>query len=64
MDRQRAKQQAVDERKDRRVGADAEGQRQNRDARYDWSGAEYANGDTQVLHGPSSRRAAATSIAI
>ena len=48
-DRQRAEQKAVDEGKDRGVGPDAEGERQNRNASDDRSGAEHTNGDPQIL---------------
>ena len=50
-DGKRTQQQAVDERENRGVRADAERERKDRDGRHDGRRAERAKGEAEILHG-------------
>ena len=49
-DGQRLEEQAVDEREDRCIRADAEGEREDCDGREDWRRAKLARGDAKIGH--------------
>src|SRR5262245_62256920 len=53
VNRKRAQHQAVDERKHRRVCADAERQGENRDRRHDRRRTKRPEGEPEIVHGSS-----------
>ena len=56
LDRQRTQQQPVHEGEDRGVGADAQGQGEEGDARDDWCRAQRTDGEPDILKQGGLRR--------
>ena len=55
-DRERTEQDLVEEREDRRVGADAESQREDRDRGHEWRLQQHARRELQILHHSAGKR--------